>query len=222
LALLNKNDSPNKALQYTGRVILLQPLKAGYYRSMGELFKRKDEQDSAFVYFSEAYALAPTDCKNGVGLADVLIDRKEYKRADSIIEAGLQQDSVNLSFLKLRIRSACNADDFQSLRIAAERITRLGESPLTALTQVLIGYYNLKLFTDCIRVCKYLNDNGYMVDNVLYYEPKAWAKLKNFDKSNELLKGCVSLAISKTAGMYYYSLALNYESLKQYAKATNQ
>jgi tetratricopeptide (TPR) repeat protein len=208
LALLNKNDSPNKALQYTGRVILLQPLKAGYYRSMGELFKRKDEQDSAFVYFSEAYALAPTDCK--------------YTRADSIIEAGLQQDSVNLSFLKLRIRSACNADDFQSLRIAAERITRLGESPLTALTQVLIGYYNLKLFTDCIRVCKYLNDNGYMVDNVLYYEPKAWAKLKNFDKSNELLKGCVSLAISKTAGMYYYSLALNYESLKQYAKATNQ
>ncbi|MEO6358371.1 MAG: tetratricopeptide repeat protein, partial [Ferruginibacter sp.] len=88
LALLNKNDSPNEALQYTRRLILLQPLKAGYYRSMGELFKRKDEQDSAFVYFSKAYVLAPTDYKNGVGLADVLIDRKEYNRADSIIEAG--------------------------------------------------------------------------------------------------------------------------------------
>ncbi len=221
LALLNKNDSPNEALQYTRRLILIQPLKAGYYRSMGELFKRKDEQDSAFVYFSKAYVLAPTDYKNGVGLADVLIDRKEYNRADSIIEAGLQQDSLNLSLLKLRIRSAYNADDFQSLRLPGERIINMGESPLTALTQVLIGYYNLKLFTDCIRVCEYLNDKGYMVDNVLYYEAKAWAKLKNFDKSNELLKVCVSLSISKTAEMYYYSLALNYESLKQYSKAIN-
>lgn len=221
LASLNKNDSPNEALKYTQRLILLQPLKAGYYRGMGELFKRKDEQDSAFIYFNKAYTLAPTDYKNGVGLADVLIDRKDYSRADSIIESGLAKDSVNLSFLKLRIRSAYNADDFQSLRLPGERIIRLGESPLTTLTQVLIGFYNLKLFADCIRVCEYLNDKGYLVDNVLYYEAKAWAKLKNFDKSNELLKVCVRLSISKTAEMYYYNLALNYESLKQYSKAIN-
>jgi tetratricopeptide (TPR) repeat protein len=222
LALLTKNDRPNEALQYTRRLILLQPAKPGYYRNMGELFKRKDEQDSAFVYFSKAYSLAPKDYKNGVGLADVLIDRKEYTNADSVTEAGLEQDSVNLSFLKLRIRSAYNAGNFQSLRMPGERIIRMGESPLTALTQVLIGYYNLKLYTDCIRICEYLNDKGYTVDNVIYYEAKAWGKLKDFDKSNELLKVCVHLSISKSAEMYYYSLALNYESLKQYAKAINQ
>jgi tetratricopeptide (TPR) repeat protein len=222
LALLSKNDNPNEALQYTRRLILLQPARAGYYRSMGELFKRKDVQDSAFVYFSKAYSLAPKDYKNGVGLADVLIDRKEYINADSVTEAGLEQDSINLSFLKLRIRSAYNAGDFQNLRIPGERLIRMGESPLTALTQVLVGYYNLKLYSDCIRVCKYLNDKGYMVDNVIYYEAKAWAKLKDYDKSNALLRICVNLSISKTAEMYYYNLALNYESLKQYAKAINQ
>ena len=126
---------------------------------------------------------------------------------------------MNISFLKLRIRSAYNADDYQGVRIPGERLIRLDEALLTPLTQVVIAYYNLKLYTDCIRVCEYLAFKGFAVDNIFYYEAKAWARLKDFNKSNELLKICVSLSISKSAEMYYYNLALNYESLKQYKKA---
>jgi tetratricopeptide (TPR) repeat protein len=219
LAILNKNDNPGEALQYTRRLVSLQPGKAAHYRSMGELFKRKEKKDSAFVYYSKAYQLSPKDYRNGTALADILIDDRLYARADSIIEAGLVQDSVNVSFLKLRIRSAYNADDYENVRLPGERLIRLDESPLTALTQVVIAYYNLKLYTDCIRVCEYLAFKGYAIDNILFYEAKAWARLKDFNKSNELLKICVNLSISKDAEMYYYNLALNYESLKQYKKA---
>ena len=221
LVLLTKNDSPVRALQYIRRLITLQPEKADYYRSMGELFTRKSQHDSAFVYFNRAYNLSPNDYKNGAALASVLIDRKKYLLADSIIEAGLEKDSVNLSFLKLRIRSAYNSEDYQHVRIPGERLMRLDESPLSALTQVLIAYYNLKQYPDCIRVCEYLSFKGFLVDDVLFYEAKAFAKLKDFNKSNALLQICVSLSISKTAEMYYYNLALNYESLKQYKRAVN-
>ena len=219
LAILNKNDNPDGALQYTRRLINLQPSKAAHYRSMAELFRRKDKRDSAYVNYNKAFELSPEDAKNGVGLADILLDDKKFARADSIIEAGLAQDSVSISFLKLRIRSAYNADDYLGVRIPAERLIRLDEAPLTSLTQVVIAYYKLKLYTDCIRVCKYLAFKGFALDNIFYYEAKAWAKLKDFNKSNELLKICVSLSISKSAEMYYYNLALNYESLKQYKKA---
>ena len=219
LAILNKNDNPDGALQYTRRLINLQPSKAAHYRSMAELFRRKDKRDSAYVNYNKAFELSPEDAKNGVGLADILLDDKKFARADSIIEAGLAQDSVSISFLKLRIRSAYNADDYLGVRIPAERLIRLDEAPLTSLTQVVIAYYNLKLYTDCIRVCEYLAFKGFALDNIFYYEAKAWAKLKDFNKSNELLKICVSLSISKSAEMYYYNLALNYESLKQYKKA---
>jgi tetratricopeptide (TPR) repeat protein len=219
LAILNKNDNPNQALVFTRRLINLQPNKASYYRNMAELFRRTEKTDSAFLYFNKAYQLSPKDYKNGVGLADILIDKKMYKQADSIIEVGLIQDSINISFLKLRIRSAYNAEDFAGVQIPGERLMRLDEALLTPLTQVFIAYYNLKLYTDCIRVCEYLSFKGFLVDNIFYYQAKAWAKLKDFNKSNELLKICVSLSISKNAEMYYYNLALNYESLKKYKKA---
>lgn len=222
LATLNKNDKPDNALQYTRRLILLQPNKATHYRNMGELFKRKDKQDSAFTYYTKAYLLAPKDYRNGVGLADILIDKNKFAAADSIIETGLKDDSINISFLKLRIRSAYNADDYEGVRIPGERIIRLQESPLNALTQVMLSYYNLKLYTDCIRVCEYLITNGYTVENIFYYEAKALARVKQFDKSNELLKTCIHLAISKEAEMYYYNLGLNYQALGQYKKAIAQ
>ncbi len=222
LAMLNKNDFPDDALQFTRRLIYLQPAKAPHYRNMGELFKRVNKQDSAFVYFNQAYLLAPGDYKNGVGLADILIDEKNFRRADSIIEAGLAQDSVNVSFLKLRIGSAYKADDYKSIPLPGERLMRLNETPLTAITQVVLAYYNLKLYTDCIRVCEYLAAHGYLVQNILFYQAKALAKLKQFDKSNELLTTCINLAISKDAEMYYYNKGLNYLAKGAFKKAIAQ
>ena len=69
LAILNKNDNPDGALQYTRRLINLQPSKAAHYRSMAELFRRKDKRDSAYVNYNKAFELSPEDAKNGVGLA---------------------------------------------------------------------------------------------------------------------------------------------------------
>lgn len=71
LAILNKNDNPDQALQYTRRLIYLQPNKAADYRNMGELFKRKNKQDPSFVYYNQAYLLQPKDYKNGIGLAEI-------------------------------------------------------------------------------------------------------------------------------------------------------
>jgi tetratricopeptide (TPR) repeat protein len=219
LVLLTKNNNPVGAMQYLRRLIILQPERADYYRSMGELFTRKAQHDSAFIYFSGAYKLSPNDYKNGVAFASVLIDRKKFLLADSIIAAGLEKDSVNIPFLKLSIRSAYNSEDYEQVCIPGERLMRLDESSLSALTQVLIGYYYLKQYANCIRVCEYLSFKGFLSDDIFFHEAKAWAKLKEYNKSNELLKMCVSLSISKAAEMYYYNLALNYESLKQYKKA---
>lgn len=219
LAILNKNESPDQALQFTRRLINLQPGKAIHCRSMAELFRRKDKKDSALLYYSKAYQLSPKDYKNGIGLADILIGDKLFLKADSIIEAGLDQDSINISFLKLRIRSAYESEDYQNVRVPGERLIRLDEPSLSSLTMVFLSYYKLKVYKDCIRVCEYLLYKDFLAENIFYYEAKAWANLKEFSKSNDLLKTCVSLSISKNAEMYYYNLALNYESLKQYKKA---
>lgn len=106
--------------------------------------------------------------------------------------------------------------------ISGEKLIRLQETSLNALTQVVRACYNLKLYTDFIPVCEYLIVQGYTVENIFYYEAKALDRLKQFEKSNELLKTCISLSISKEAEMDYYNPGINYEALSQYKKAIAQ
>ena len=144
----------------TLRLISLKPGKASFYRNMADLLRRGNQKDSALAYYDHAYTLSPYDYKNATGLADLLLEDKNYTRADSILDAGLARDSINISYLKLRIRSAYETKDYQAVLVPGERFIRTGELTLSALTQVALAYYNLKLYSDCIRVCEYMTWQG--------------------------------------------------------------
>lgn len=216
------NSDPDKARIYTRRLINSNPQKAVYYRKMGDLFKRINQKDSAFIYYEQAFRLQPSDSKNGSAIADLLIDQKKYASADSIIDDGLGRDSLNINFLRLRIRSSYEVGAFQNVIKPGDILMRLGVGSSTTFTQIVLSYYNLKLYRDCIRVCDNLSEMGVAGESIFYYEAKSYARLREFDKSNELLKTCLGLAISNTAEYYYHALGDNYEEMKQYKKAIAQ
>ena len=222
LASINSNSNPDKAKMFTARLINIRPNKASYYRNMADLLRRRNQKDSALLYYNRAYNLSPNDFKNATGLADALIDNKKFSRADSILEIGLVKDSLSIPHLKLRIRSAYEAKDYQNALVPGERLIRLDEISLSSLTQLTLSYYNLKMYNDCIRVCEYLKSKDLASESIYYYEARAWAKLKDYAKSNELLQTCLASAISKTAELYYYNLAENYEAINQFKKAVSQ
>jgi tetratricopeptide (TPR) repeat protein len=213
------NVDPEKARIYMYRLIKSNPSKAVYYRKMGDLFRRKNQKDSAFIYYDQAYRLSPSDNKNGAAMADLLIDLKKYGRADSIIDEGIVKDSLSVHYLKLRIKSSYEVGAYLKVLLPGERLMRLGEGSLTTFTQVALSYYNLKLYKDCIRVCDFLVAKGMAGENVFYYAAKSHAKLREFDISNALLRNCLELAISNTAEYYFHALGENYEEMKQFKKA---
>lgn len=219
LATIYYNRDPDLALDFYARLIRLQPNTAHYYRGLGELLSRKKLKDSALTFLHQAYAMAPGDARNLVSLTEVLIDVKDYPQADSLLEIGLARDSLNPSFLRSRVRSAYEAKDYNSVLLPGERLINIAEVNLSALTKVALAYYNLQKYEDCIRVCEYMLGIGLEVEAVFYYEAKAWAKLKDYDKSNEFLELCLGKALSKTAEMYYFTYGENYEATKQFKKA---
>jgi len=216
------NAEPEKARLYTGRLIKSNPQKAVYYRKMGDLFRRINQKDSAFIYYEHAFRLSPNDSKNGAALAELLIDQKNYSRADSIIDDGLARDSLNVAFLRSAIRSSYEVAAYQKVILPGERLMRLGEGSATAFTQIVLSYYNLKLYNDCIRVCDFLINKGAAGENIYYYAAKSHARLREFEQSNGLLRACLEMAISNTAEYYYHALGDNYEEMKQYKKAIAQ
>jgi tetratricopeptide (TPR) repeat protein len=219
LVALHRKDDPDFAESLTRKLIFLQPGKSTNYRNLGEFLARRKEKDSALNYLNYAYNMSPRDVKNGAALAEFLLQEKGFPRADSILDAGLERDSLIISYIKLRIRSAYESKNYQLGVVPGERLLRSQDNSQASLTELIICYYNLKMYPDCIRVSEYMMENDIATESVYYYEAKAFAKLKDFSKSNDLLQVCLSIALSKSAELYYYNLGDNYESLKQYKKA---
>lgn len=213
---LNKDEAHVIAMGYAARLISLQPNKALWWRTMGDLYHRSNELDSAIFYHRQAYTLAPTDPKNAAALADILIEKKLYPQADSILDAGLALDSMNLSLLKSRIHSAYLEQDYAAAIVPGERIKQQNVSILNALTWLTLSYYNLKKYPECVSTCEYMLSNGLDGESIYYYESRAYAKMKEYKKSNDLLAICLNKAISHTAEWYLTAIADNDEALKDY------
>jgi tetratricopeptide (TPR) repeat protein len=181
--------------------------------------RRQNKSDSAFRYLDSAYSLAPQDVRTVAGLAELLIEKSDYANADTLLDYALSTDSLNITLLRLRVRDAYLAQHFDQAIMPGERLVRLQDPSVTPLTWLALSYYNLKLYTDCIRICDFMLSIGFDLESVYYYEAQAYAKLKNYSRSNELLSKALGKAISVTAEWYYDAQADNYEALKSYKKA---
>jgi tetratricopeptide (TPR) repeat protein len=222
LSMINAKQNTNIALSYNARLILLQPAKGTYYRQRGDLYRRLHENDSAQSLYKIALDLAPADIKNRESLAEMLIDTKKYSWADSLLDASPAKDSVNERLLELRCRSAYENKSYSRVLDPGERLMKLKDLHVTALTQLALSYYFLKRYNDCITVCHFLKDQDVVSESLYYYESRAQAKLKNYAGSNDLLQQCIRMAVSNTAESYYYDLGENYEALGKLRTAITQ
>ena len=217
--LLLIGDSLSVEMDYARRLVALQPGKSAWWRIMGGLWAKERKADSAFVCFFKAYSLAPGDVRAVVSYADALIDRRGFAAADTILDSALVVDSMNVSLLKLRIRSAYMAQDYATVFVPGERLVRSGDPSVVALTEVVLAYYNRQLYKDCIRVCEHMLALGLEMESVYYYEARACSKVKDYARSNELLNFALSKAISGTAEWYLDARSDNFEAMKDFKRA---
>jgi tetratricopeptide (TPR) repeat protein len=216
LVLLRSNEDPEEAIGYAARLLAMQPERAPWWRTMGELSARRHQPDTALYYFDHAYALAPGDVRTVSGLADLLMGRLNFQRADSILDLGLAKDSMNSSLLKLRVKSAFFSKDYAAAIAPGERLASTDEPATQALTWLALSYYDLKQYPECIHVCDHMLEIGLQLEQVYYYEAGSYGKLKQYTTSDSLLRICLKMAVSPTAEWYYDQLGSNHEALKEY------
>jgi len=107
------------------RLINLNPDKTPGMK-MAELFRGGNQKDSALSYYSHAYQLSPNDYRNGTGLADILIDKKNFSM-QIVLLIRVIQDFLKHPILKLRIRSAYEAKELSKCALARRELMRLDE-----------------------------------------------------------------------------------------------
>jgi tetratricopeptide (TPR) repeat protein len=215
--LQGANDA--EALNDGLRLVQLQPTKPARWRTVGNLWRRNKQPDSALAYLSKAFELAPGDLKTIADLGSVLVEGKQYDKADSLVDLGLAKDSLNVPLLKLRVASGFWSKRYPDVLAPGEKLLRLNEPSVQSLEWLVLSYYNLKQYPDCIRVCEGMQGMAMDIEAVYYYESRAEAKLKHYAKSDTLLRIALTKAVSKTAEWYYDDLGDNYESTKDYRQS---
>jgi len=219
LLLIAMNEHPADAMDYARRLVALEKDRAPWWRMEAELFARINQRDSALVYYNQAYALAPNDIRTIAGLADLLMENKEFDRVDSMVDAATARDSLNPTLNKLAVRSAYLSKQYSRAVVPGERLVRSDEPSVQALTSLALSYYELKAFSDCIRVCEHMIGLGLTEESVFYYESRAWTKLGQYRTSDSLLRIALKMAVEPTAEWYYFDLAANHEALHEYREA---
>jgi tetratricopeptide (TPR) repeat protein len=219
LLLISMNDQPAESLDYARRLVQLQKDRAPWWRMQAELFARINQRDSALDCFNRAYALAPSDIRTIAGLADLLMTSKDFGRADSVIDLALDRDSLNTTLNRLAVRAAYLSQRYGRAVVPGERLVRADDVGVQALTSLALSYYDLKAYPDCIRVCEHMMDLGLSEESVYYYESRAWTKVGQYRTSDSLLRIALKMAIRPTAEWYYFDLAANHESLREYREA---
>jgi tetratricopeptide (TPR) repeat protein len=219
LLLISMNDHPAESMDYARRLVQLQKGRPQWWRMQGELFARINQRDSALLYYNRAYAMAPNDVRTIAGLADQLMENKDFDRVDSVLDAALDRDSLNPTLNKLAVRAAYLSKQYSRAVVPGERLVRLAELSSQALTSLALSYYELKAYPDCIRVCEHMIDLGLTQESVFYYESRAWTKMGQYRTSDSLLQIALKMAIEPTAEWYYFDLAANHEKLKEYREA---
>jgi tetratricopeptide (TPR) repeat protein len=219
LLLIGMNDHPAESLDYARRLVQLQKGRAPWWRMQGELFGRVNQRDSALIYFDRAYVLAPNDLRTIAGLAELLMEMKDFGRVDSVLSLALDRDSLNITLNRLEVRSAYLSQRYDRAIVPGERLVRVDDIGVQALTSLALSYYELKAYPDCIRVCEHMMDLGLTQEAVYYYESRAWTKMKDYRHSDSLLQIALKMSIEPTAEWYYFDLAANHEALREYREA---
>ncbi|MFA6151131.1 MAG: hypothetical protein WC716_07420 [Chitinophagaceae bacterium] len=222
IGLIKKQQKKfDEGLPYFQRLIGLKPGQPRFYKLAGDCFSATRRTDSAIVYLGNAFQLANNDLGIAHQYAELLYERKYFTEVDRVVQTVMTVDSNNPSILGIAIRSAYQQKKYKEVLPLATKVQalNLGESAYASLMFGVFASLQLKDYQQSLTFSTYLMESGSESEQVYYYAAKAYAGMKSYAQSNELLKKCLELAISKQAEQYYIEMADNEEHLNNYTKA---
>jgi len=220
--IYSNNEEFERAVDYYQKLVEINPANYYYYKQMGSIYSKLQQPDSAFANYQTAYQLNNKDARVVSALADILIDKKDYKYADSILNQYLFTDSSQLSIINVAIRSAYNQKDMKRVVSFGDVLVNLHIVSPSAFQYVAVANYYLKEYKDCIKTFEYLEYFKTAPALVKYYAALSYTELHDYDKSNELLLACIEETKSDALGNYYSALGNNFNQMKQYRTAIKQ
>lgn len=209
----------DSTLFYYKNLVYHQPSNYRFWQKTGQVYNTKANYDSARRYYRQAYLLNPRAGSVVVQYSDVLIRQRDLKRADTILQRFLAVDSINTDVIAKRIDLSFRQNQFPVVLYWGEKLWKDSVDVVSPYANLAYSYLAVDSTDKCISLCEWMMMNNKANEAVVYCASQAYAKKKNYARSNELLDECLKRSIQSEAVRYYNAKSDNYEAMKQYNQA---
>lgn len=207
------------ALPLIDRLIATDPSKLNSYTLGAECFEALGKKEAALLLLRQGNGVDPLNAKIAAGYADLLLEEKEFSKAEAVLTKALSQDTANALLLTTMLKSVFLQQQYEQTLFYSDRLLAAGHISYAPLNYTVIAALRLEDYQRCLEVCRLLMETGYETEQILYYAARAYAGLGQYGKSNEMLQRCLKKAVSENAETYYAALGNNLEAMQQPAKA---
>jgi len=210
---------PDSALSFYTNLTRLQPSNYRFWQKAAQLLSDLTLYDSALAYIGKSYALNPRSGRVAVQYVNLLTRLKQYERIEPLIQEFLTRDSSNEDMIVKRVDVSFRKPDYPTVIFWAERLLKDSAEVTIPYINLAYSYLNTDSIDKCIALCDWMILGNRAAQPLLYCAALAYARKKNFGRSNELLDECLKMSLQDDAISYFNAKSDNYEEMKQYGKA---
>lgn len=210
------------AQKYFCRLVERKPGVAAYYKQLAQLFQQLGNDAAAGWYFGKSHHLNPDDPAVTAKLASYRIRQKLYQKADTILDSALRQDSLQATLLDIRIHSAYDQKDYETIFPLAGKLKAMHAISLSPFLRAAIASFRLGRYDSCIAFCRLLAQHKLESRTSLYLGALSYKAEKKYKKALDNLNKCIAMSLDAAADNYFSAKGEILESIHQPSRALKQ
>ena len=206
-SIYEQDENIPKAIKYYNSLVKQYPDRGLYYRKLGKLYREAGLKTEAMKYYTRANALNPKDLASLRGLSELLLADRVYEEVDSLLQAALDLDSLNIRLNLLMAKSKFRQQQYDSTANYMERIQ--GKYVLKPQHQKLLGYAYIQIdsFDRAIyHLTKALTNEG-IKEYAHYNLAVAFEAKEDLESAKYHFQEAVKSGISSDVDIYHRNLA---------------
>jgi tetratricopeptide (TPR) repeat protein len=205
--------------QYYDRLLRIDSTNSYYYKQSGIIKTRNGNLLDAPLMFYKALERNQKDIEIYVYLTEGLLQLEMYETADSVINLGLQIDSVNYNLRMFQAKSFLDQKKYSETIKVVNKILQKRDTLPSHANLLGTSYFSRKDYSNVIPCMQFLINKSTPQDWMYYYLGVALRETGEKESALKNLKLAIQKAISPGIASYYTQLAVTYEQMSDFKNA---
>lgn len=207
------------ALVFYKKILLRDSTNFNVYKQLANLSQNTGNVPTAVIYLQKANAINPIDADVASDMATILINLKQYHKADTIVDNALNADTSNLLLLRDKAILNYRLEKFPPTITICDKLLKQGEAAGDIINMLGTSYYMVKRYDSCINTFRVLEQSGTANETSYYYTAMSYKALNEQQKAIVYFSKAIKAAISPNVDSYYSEMGDSYDKVHRLKKA---